>query len=51
MKLILRPPGRGNWATVVLTVEGRRAPPPMFFAVGQKLVLGGQTFKVARVQP
>jgi hypothetical protein len=51
MTLTLRPPGRGNWATVILEVKGRRAPPPMYFSVGQLLTLGGQVFRIAGVRP
>lgn len=51
MTLILRPVGRGNWATVVLTVGGRRAPPPLYFALGQRIPLGGSVFRVVEVRP
>ena len=51
MTLVLRPSGRGNWATVVLEVTGRRAPPPLYFQVGQRIPLGGQVFRVAEVRP
>lgn len=49
--LILRPPGRGNWATVELRVCGRRSPPPLYFAVGQRVELGGMVFRVSKVLP
>jgi hypothetical protein len=50
--LTLRPPGRGNWKPVTLRVEGEpHLPPPMFFAVGQRLTLGGMVFRVAKVLP
>lgn len=51
MTLILRPIGRGNWKSCILEVSGGRAPPPMYFAVGQRLELGGQWFRVAEVRP
>lgn len=50
MTLILRPPGRGNWGTVVLKLDGRRAPLPIEVTVGQVWVLAGQQFRVAEVR-
>lgn len=51
MILTLRPPGRGNWTPVMLRVEqSRHAPLPLYFHRGQRLQLGGQTFRVVRVQ-
>jgi hypothetical protein len=50
--LVLRPPGRGNWKPVLLTVEGKpHLPPPMYFAVGQRIPLGGMVFRVSKVMP
>lgn len=52
MTLILRPPGRGNWKPVTMKVTGNpHLPPPMFFAVGQIVPLGGMVFRVSRVLP
>ena len=51
MTLILRPLGKGNWATVELDVSGRRAPPPMYFLVGQRITLGGQVFRISEIRP
>lgn len=52
MTLILRPPGRGCWRPVTLCVEGKpHLPPPMYFAVGQRITLGGMVFRVAKVLP
>jgi hypothetical protein len=50
MTLILRPPGRGNWAPLIVKIDGQRAAPLLVF-VGQLVTLGGQVFRVARVQP
>lgn len=47
--VVLTPFGRGNWATVELRIGGRRAPPPMCFAVGEPLELGGQRFRVSKI--
>ena len=49
--LVLKPIGRGNWATVLLEVKGRRAPLPLEFALGQRVVLAGQTFRIVEVRP
>jgi hypothetical protein len=50
MTLILRPPGRGNWTPVVLTLEqSRHSPKPLLVKVGERVPLGGQVFRVARV--
>lgn len=52
MKLLLRPPGRGNWRPVLLTVDaGRNSPLPLEFHVNQRVSLGGHAFRVARVLP
>lgn len=52
MTLILRPPGRGNWRIVTLVVTGDpHLPPPMYFARGQRIELGGMVFRVAKVMP
>lgn len=51
MTIVLRPIGRGNWATAVLQLSGRRAPPPMYFNVGQRLELApGMVFRVVEVR-
>lgn len=46
--VILKPVGRGNWTPVTLTVEGRHAA-PLTVRVGDRLVLGGVTFRVCGV--
>lgn len=51
MTVILRPVGRGNWGTVVLQVDGRRAPLPLEVAREQRVVLAGQVFRVVEVRP
>lgn len=50
MTLVLRPRGRGNWATVTLVLTGARAT-PLTFRVGETLPLGGITFRICAVQP
>ena len=44
----LKPVGRGNLTPVTLTVEGRHAA-PLTVRVGDRLVLGGVTFRVCGV--
>jgi len=48
--LILRPPGRGNWAPITLAVSGLRLG-PVDFHVGQRVLLGGQEWRVSKVLP
>jgi hypothetical protein len=48
MTLTLRPPGRGNWTPIILRVEGARAC-PLLVRVGQRMLLGGQEFRIAKV--
>jgi hypothetical protein len=48
--LILRPPGRGNWTPVVVTIaQSRHAPVPLEFHVGQRVEFGGQMLRVCAV--
>lgn len=50
MTLVLRPPGRGNWKPVVVTIDdSRHAPRPLEVVRGMRMVLAGQVFRVARV--
>ncbi len=50
MTIILRPPGRGNWQTTVVTIEqSKHAPVPIEVYVGQVLTLGTRVFRVCRV--
>ena len=50
MTLILRPPGRGNWAPVVMTIEqSKHSPLPLYVSRGQVLPIGGQLLRVVRV--
>lgn len=48
--LILKPKGRGNWASVTVAIEGARIT-PLSIAVGQLITLGGVTFRVCQVLP
>ena len=50
MTITLRPIGRGNWATLTMVLEGDRAS-PLFIRIGQRIFLGGLTFRICRVQP
>lgn len=49
MILMCRPKGRGNWAPIVLAIEGKRAN-PLLIRVGQTLSLGGITFRICSIQ-
>ena len=50
MTLVLKPPGRGKWSPVLVTIEpSRNAPLPLYVARGQRVQIGGQTFRVAQV--
>jgi hypothetical protein len=50
MTLVLKPPGRGRWSPVLVTIQpSKNAPPPMYVACGQRVQLGGQTYRVAQV--
>lgn len=48
MTLVLKPKGRGNWAPMVVTLEGPRAQ-PLLFRVGSTIVLAGLTFRICEV--
>jgi hypothetical protein len=52
MTLILRPPGRGNWKPVTLTVsQCRNSPLPLEFHVNQRVTLAGHVLRIAKVLP
>lgn len=52
MTLILRPPGRGNWAaTTVMLQQSKHSPLPLEVFVGQLWTLGGKVFRVSEVRP
>ena len=48
--LILRPQGRGNWAPVVMAIEGARAA-PLLVKAGQLITLGGIVWRISKVLP
>ena len=50
MTLILRPPGRGAWSPVIVTIDGRHAV-PLGFKRGDDFPLGGVIFKISKVLP
>jgi len=50
MIVILRPPGRGNWAPLTIKVSGRRLAPVDLY-VGQRVVLGGYEWRISKVVP
>lgn len=53
MKLVLRPPGRGNWSALVLDISepGKHGPLPIEVFVGQLLTIAGKVFRVSKVMP
>lgn len=48
--LVLRPVGRGNWTPIILALEGKRIA-PLLLRVGDRLPLGGVTYRIAKVLP
>ena len=48
--LILKPKGRGNWASVTLHVDGARVT-PLSIVAGQLLTLGGIVWRICKVSP
>jgi hypothetical protein len=48
--LILRPKGRGNWATTTLVLQGAHAL-PLLIRAGQTFSLGGVNFRIVQVKP
>lgn len=51
MILVLKPPGRGRWSPVLVTIQpSRNAPLPLYVARGQRVQLGGQVYRVAEVR-
>ncbi len=50
MTLVLRPPGRGNWAPVVITFpKSEYAPVPLLFRVGQLMQIGDRMLVVRQI--
>lgn len=50
MTLVLRPPGRGKWAPLVVHITGRRAG-PLLQRAGDRVQLLGRTWRVVEVRP
>lgn len=48
MTVELKPTGRGNWATLVMQLQGDRAQ-PLLFRVGEVIVLAGVPFRICKV--
>lgn len=50
MVLITKPPGRGNWAIVVISVaQSRNAPLPLEFHIGQRINFGERLLRVVAI--
>lgn len=47
--LILKPQGRGNWAPLTVTIEGKRAA-PLFFQVGGFFTITGRIYRICEVR-
>jgi hypothetical protein len=47
--LILKPPGRGNWACLEIKFAGLHAPRPMDFQIGAMFPINGRLFRIAGV--
>jgi hypothetical protein len=50
LTLVLRPVGRGNWKPLVLAIESERVL-PLLVRVGDRLPLGGVTYRISKVLP
>ncbi len=50
MILLLKPPGKGNWAAITVAIEGRHAI-PLAFKVGDLFTLADRVFRISRVLP
>lgn len=51
MTLVLRPPGRGNWAPLIVRIEGKRfAPMAENVRPGMFFTLGSRTYRIAEVR-
>lgn len=48
--IILKPRGKGNWASVTVAIEGARIT-PLSIAVGDLFTLGGVVWRICRVLP
>lgn len=51
MTLLLRPPGRGNWTPVRVTITGRHCAPLLDARPGMLLTLGRMTWRIVKVTP
>ena len=50
MTVVLKPKGKGNWASVTMRIDGRHVT-PLSMRVGQLLTIGGVVFRVCKVLP
>lgn len=50
MTLILRPPGRGNWLPVIVTIEGRHAADCAMVKIGDAFTLGRRVYRIAGIR-
>lgn len=48
--LVLKPKGRGNWASTTVELKGPHVQ-PMLFRVGSTLLLAGVVFRICEVIP
>lgn len=50
MTLVLKPIGRGRWRPMSIAIDEWRIP-PLFVTLGQRITIGGVTFRIARIEP
>ena len=50
MTLILKPPGKGNWAHVTVVIDGSHAI-PLVYKIGDPFPLGDRIFRICKVLP
>lgn len=52
MRIVCRPPGKGNWHPVTIEITGRRVQLDLFrFRVGEIIPLGQLKLRIVEVRP
>lgn len=49
LRLVLRPPGRGNWSPLLVRITGRHVPPPLLVLRDDVVTINGMAFRVVSV--
>ena len=47
--IVLKPKGRGNWTSVLMSLDGARVS-PLLIRVGQTFTLGGVVWRICEVR-